>query len=190
MTAGDAAETLILAGDWLAARRMLEIGLQAGPDDHWLRSRLGVTYYEMGDYPTALEHIAQAKALAPNCPIVLWGLAGTLQQMGRHETAAGLYGALVKRQAGWLAKETCLQSRALAKGLIADCHFRLSRSLGALGRKEEGDTAFLEHLDMRGPGCYSIYPLDKFPKRGTALRLWRQKKQKGRRVPAAQDRVH
>ncbi len=185
MNAADAAEILIAGGDWLAARRVLETALLADPSDHWMRSRLGVTYYETGDYSAALEHIEQAKALAPKCPVVAWDLAGTLQQLGRHETAVETYQALVKRRAGWLAKDPCVQSRALAKGLLADCQFRLSRSLDALGRKEEGSAAFLEHLHMRGPGCYSVYPLDKFPRKGAALRLWRQRKQKGSRSLAA-----
>lgn len=185
MNALDAAEALILSGDWLAARRVLETGLQSNPKDHWMRSRLGVTYYETGDYSTALVHTKQAVALAPTCPIVLWDHAGTLQQLGRHAQAVEIYQTLVRRQVGWLAKDPCLQSRSLAKGLIADSQLRLCRSLEVLGRKEEADAAFLEHLTLRGPGCYSLYSLDKFPLRGTLLRLWRQKKQKGRRPPGA-----
>jgi tetratricopeptide (TPR) repeat protein len=120
MNALDAAEALIVSGDWLAARRVLETGLRSTPRDHWMRSRLGVTYYETGDYSMALVHTEQAVALAPICPIVLWNHAGTLQQMGRHALAVEIYQALIRRQVGWLAKDSCLQSRALAKGLIAD----------------------------------------------------------------------
>ena len=185
MNAVDAAEVLIASGDWLAARRVLETGLLSSPNDHWMRSRLGVTYYETGDYAKALEQIEQALTLAPKCPIVQWDQAGTLQQLGKHSGAVEIYQTLVKRQAGWLAKDPCIQSRALAKGLIADSQLRLCRSLEALGRKEEASAAFLEHLTMRGPGCYSLYSLDKFPKRGDTLRLWRQKKMKGQRAPAA-----
>ena len=185
MNALDAAELLIANGDWPAARRVLELALLASPHDHWLRSRLGATYYETGDYSTALQHFEDAKEAAPKCPIALWDYAGTLQQLGRHETAVGIYEALLKRQVGWLTKDLCLQSRALAKGLIADSQFRLSRSLDALGRKEAADAAFLAHLHMRGPGCYSLYSLDMFPRRGSVLRLWRQRKKKGQRAPAA-----
>jgi len=185
MNAVDAAEALIVSGDWLAARRVLETGLLSNPNDHWMRTRLGVTYYETGDYAEALEHAERALAIAPKCPIVQWDLAGALQQLGKHSRAVEIYEVLVKRQVGWLAKDPCLQSRALAKGLIADSQLRLCRSLEALERKEEASAAFLEHLTMRGPGCYSLYSLDKFPKRGVVLRLWRQKKQKGQRAPAA-----
>lgn len=185
MNAVDAAEVLIVSGDWLAARRVLETGLLSSPNDHWMRSRLGVTYYETGDYAKALEHIELALVLAPKCPIVLWDQAGTLQQLGKHSGAVEIYHMLVKRQVGWLAKDPCMLSRALAKGLIADSQLRLCRSLEALERKKEAEAAFLEHLTMRGPGCYSLYSLDKFPSRGSVLRLWRQKKQKGQRAPAA-----
>ena len=164
MNALDAAEALIVGGDYLAARRVLENALLASPHDHWMQSRLGATYYEMGDYSMALQQFEQARALAPKCPIVLWDIAGTLQQLGRHQPAVEFYSALLKRKVGWLAKDPCIQSRALAKGLIADCHFRLSRSLDALGRKVEAETAFIEHLNMRGPGCYSLYSLDRFPR--------------------------
>lgn len=185
MNALDAAEALIVSGDWLAARRVLETGLLSSPNDHWMRSRLGVTYYETGDFAKALEHIELALALAPKCPIVQWDLAGTLQQLGEHARAIEIYQTLVKRQVGWLAKDPCLQSRALAKGLLADSQLRLCRSLEALGRKKEAEAAFLEHLTMRGPGCYSLYSLDRFPRRGDTLRLWRQRKMKGQRAPSA-----
>lgn len=185
MNALDAAEAMIEGGDWLAARRVLETALLTSPQDHWTRSRFGATYYEVGDYSRALQEFEQAKVLAPKCPIAIWDLAGTLQQLERHGPAVELYGTLVKRQVGWLSKDLCIQSRALAKGLIADCQLRLCRSLEVLGRKEEASAAFLEHLTMRGPGCYSLYSLDKFPRRGTVLRLWRQRKKKGRRAPAA-----
>src|SRR5258708_3650196 len=143
-----AAESLIVTGDWLAARRVLETGLLATPKDHWMRSRLGVTYYETGDYSMALVHTEQALALAPNCPIVLWDHAGTLQQLGKHALAVDIYRKLVRRQVGWLAKDLCIQSRALAKGLIADSQLRLSRSLDVLGEKQEADDAFMEHLTI------------------------------------------
>lgn len=185
MNALDAAEAMIEGGDWLAARRVLETALQTSPHDHWMRSRLGATYYEVGDYTGALQQFEDAKVLLSKCPIAIWDLAGTLQQLERHGPAVELYGSLVQRQVGWLSKDPCIQSRALAKGLIADCQLRLCRSLEVLGRKEEASAAFLEHLTMRGPGCYSLYSLDKFPRRGTVLRLWRQRKQKKRRAPAA-----
>jgi tetratricopeptide (TPR) repeat protein len=181
----DAAEVLIASGDWLATRRVLETALLSNPHDHWLRSRLGATYYETGDYSMALRQFERANEFAPKCPIILWDYAGTLQQLGKHEVAVEIYKALVKRQVGWLAKDSCLQSRALAKGLVADCQLRLSRSLDVLGEKTAADSAFYAHLAMRGPGCYSLYSLDKFPRREAVLRLWRQRKQIGRRAPAA-----
>jgi hypothetical protein len=47
----------------------------------------------------------------------------------------------------------------LARGLVADCHLRLADVFEAMGRGAESMAEFDKHLDMRGPGCRSIYPL-------------------------------
>ena len=108
----------------------------------------------LGEYDRALRCSQRARELAPKCPLVLWDLAGTLQVLGRHEEALALYRALAKRKRGWLAKDPCVANRAQAKGLIADA-------------------AFIAHLDLRGPGCFSLYPLKEHHKPQDVLRNWR-----------------
>lgn len=39
-------ETLLDAGKWAEARRLLRSGLRREPDHHWLLTRIGTTYYE------------------------------------------------------------------------------------------------------------------------------------------------
>src|SRR5438309_778426 len=63
---------------WADARAVLAKELAREPDSHWLRARLSTTYYEELNYDRALEEVEEARRLAPDCPLVLWEYAGTL----------------------------------------------------------------------------------------------------------------
>ena len=149
------------SGRWLAARKAIEKALKVDPHNHWLLTRLGLTYYELRDYAAALPYSEQALALDPKCPLALWDCAGTLQMLGRHREAVDVYRGLIRRGARRIAHGRCGEGMAGARGLIEDCHYRLADSLKALGRADEALAAFTKHLDLRGPGCRSIYPLGK-----------------------------
>jgi hypothetical protein len=154
------AEVLIRAGRWAAARRELrrELALDP-PDNHWLLTRLSLTYYEERKYRMALRYVEQALVIAPWCPLVLWDHAGTLQMLGRHGEALQVYRRLVRRGAARLAHGRCGEGLGWARGLVADCYYRMMVSLDALGERRKSIAALTKHLDLRGPGCYSIYPL-------------------------------
>lgn len=152
-------EELIAADRWEDARREIRQKLKAEPQSHWLLTRLGLTYYEQRRYKTALKYELQALRLAPTCPLVLWDYAGTLQMLGRHGEALDVYRRLVRRGVARLATGLCGEGRAWARGLVADCHYRMVESLDALGERRQADRALAEHLDARGPGCRSIYSL-------------------------------
>ncbi|HXJ34697.1 MAG TPA: tetratricopeptide repeat protein [Candidatus Eisenbacteria bacterium] len=154
-------ERLIRGGKWVAARNAIEKKLQVEPDNHWLLTRLGLTYYELRDYAASLPYCERALALAPRCPLVLWDYAGTLQMLGRHREAVEVYRGLIRRGAKRIAHGRCGEGLARARGLIADCHYRLADSLKALGRSDDALAEFTKHLDLRGPGCLSIYKLEK-----------------------------
>jgi tetratricopeptide (TPR) repeat protein len=156
----DEVEQLIAREDWAAAQRLLRSRLTREPGSHWLLARLSLTYYEQRQYQRALRYSARALEVAPRCPVVLWDHAGALQMLGRHAEAVSIYARLVRRDVDRLARGPCGEGRAKARGLIADCYFRASISLRALGRESASQRAFEEHLDMRGPGCRSIYPPD------------------------------
>ncbi len=163
-------ESLIRAEKWSTARAAIERRLTKAPKDHWLVTRLGLTYYEEHRYEEALACHEEAIALAPTCPLVLWDYAGALQMLDRHREALDVYRKLIRRGPKRIAAGQCGEGLAWANGLVADCYYRMMDSLDALGDKA-GATAMLErHLDARGPGCRSIYPLGEVRKKGQSLR--------------------
>ena len=134
--------------------------LAAEPRHHWVLTRLSSVYYEQRRYALALRYAAKAFAEAPWCPLVLWDYAGALQALGRHHEALDLYARIVTRGVDRIATGDCGEGRAWARGLVADSHYRASISLKAIGQEEASMSAFEQCVDLRGPGCRSIYRLD------------------------------
>jgi tetratricopeptide (TPR) repeat protein len=152
-------EKLIKEERWTEARTLIRQRLKAEPQHHWLLTRLSVTYYEQRRYTLALKYAMQAFEQVPSCPLVLWDYAGALQILGRHAEALDLYARLVTRGVKRLAVGDCGEGKAWARGLVSDAHYRASLSLKALGNEEASVSAFEACLDLRGPGCRSIYLL-------------------------------
>lgn len=138
---------------------MVRVALRRQPDSHWLLARLALTYYEEFDYERALTIGQQAYDLAPQCPLVLWDLAGTLNMLERHREAISIYHRLIRRGVEPVAYGDCGEGLAWARGLIADSWYRLARCERELGRRARAVHCYQQHLAMRGPGCRSIYPL-------------------------------
>ncbi len=153
-------ENLIRNDDWVAARKRILKELKTRPNDHWLLARLSLTYYEERKYDIALKYSTRALAIAPYCPMVLWDHAGTLCMLDREREAMPIYRRLIRRGVDSIANGPCGEGRGQARGLIADCHYRLSLCYDTMNRKADALRELEKHLDMRGPGCYSIYPLD------------------------------
>jgi len=158
-------ELLLRAERWSDARRAIIVELRSDPEDHWLVSRLALTFYEQRRYKEALIHSERALALAPRCPLSLWDYAGTLQMLNRDVEAVEVYRRLIRRGVKRIANGPCGEGLARARGLIADCHLRLSDSLRALNQEPAAELHFAMHLDQRGPGCHSIYSLKDLAKR-------------------------
>ena len=133
--------------------------LKAEPRHHWLLTRLSSEYYEQRRYALALKYAEKAFAEAPSCPLVLWDYAGALQMLGRHYEALDLYARIVTRGVKRIATGECGEGRAMARGLVSDSHYRASLSLKAIGNAQASLSAFAHCLDLRGPGCRSIYRL-------------------------------
>ena len=161
----DDIESLIAAERWTDARRLIQRDLRSKPNDHWLLTRLGVTYYEQKRYKLALKLSERAFYIAPLCPLVLWDYAGCLKMLKRNTEAADIYQRIIRRGPKRIAHGPCGEGLSLARGLVADCHLRLADIFEAMGREVESMSEFEKHLDMRGPGCRSIYPLKTLQKR-------------------------
>jgi tetratricopeptide (TPR) repeat protein len=68
---GQAVEAALQADDWVGARKLIRTGLRSKPDDHWLLSRLALTFYEQRQYREALKLDLKALKIAPYSPLVL-----------------------------------------------------------------------------------------------------------------------
>jgi tetratricopeptide (TPR) repeat protein len=152
-------EERIAEEDWPGARKLIRAELKRTPNSHWLLTRLGLTYYEQRQYARALQIEERALRISPGCPLVLWDYAGSLQMLKRHAEAVVIYSRLIRQGARSIAYGECGEGLAWARGLVVDCHYRRGESYRALGRKRAALADLVKHLDGRGPGCRSIYPL-------------------------------
>lgn len=152
-------ELAIKQSNWPKARRYVLADLRKEPASHWLISRLALTYYEERDYERSLVHSKRAYKIAPYCPLVLWDLAGTYQMLGRYQTAIAAYRRLLRRGINTLAFGPCGEGVAWARGLMADCWYRLARCHKENSRRAEAIRSYRKHLALRGPGCRSIYSI-------------------------------
>jgi tetratricopeptide (TPR) repeat protein len=75
-------EKLIKAENWSAARQAIRLRLRSSPDDHWLLTRLGLTYYEQRRCRLALKYHLRALEKMPNCPLALWDYARGTRNVG------------------------------------------------------------------------------------------------------------
>jgi tetratricopeptide (TPR) repeat protein len=156
VTSGARIERLLASEDWTGARRHVRKALASAPENHWLWSRLALTYYEQRNYGEALKHDTRAVTLAPHCPLALWGLAGTYEMLGRTREASQLYRRLIRRGSHRLAGGRCGEGVRWARGLVADCWYRLGGISEARGHRARAVIAYRNHLAARR-GAASIY---------------------------------
>jgi tetratricopeptide (TPR) repeat protein len=95
MKPAQAIEQLIEIDDWEGARHLINIELESDPDNHWLLTRLSLTYYEQRDYNRSLELSGRALEIAPKCPLALWDHASALEMLERPLEALSIYHGLV-----------------------------------------------------------------------------------------------
>lgn len=152
-------EWLIESENWEAARRAIRNDLARRPDDHWLLTRLGLTYYEQRRYKTALQYSEKALKLVPQCPLALWDHAGTLDMLGREAEAVKIYTKLIGRGVQRLANGQCGEGVRWARGLVADCWYRLAGCHDGLGDRPAAVRAIRKHLKLRTTGSKSTYSI-------------------------------
>ena len=141
------------------ARRLLRAALRNEPSLHWLLTRLALTYYEELNYAQSLEYTTQALAIQPSCTLVLWDHAGSLSMLSRMKEAIQIYRRLIRRGVDSIAHGDCGEGIAQARGLIADCWYRMALCQRESGSAVGARNSLNRHLALRGPGCRSIYPL-------------------------------
>ena len=152
-------ENAIRRENWKKARQLIQSDLRLEPNSHWLLSRMALTYYEEHKYKRALTIGLKAYKVQPNCPLVLWDLAGTLDMLGRYREASVIYRRLIRRGVESIAFGDCGEGLAWARGLVADCWYRLARCAKQQRHTAKAVKCYEQHLDLRGSGCRSIYPL-------------------------------
>lgn len=149
-------EALIAREKWPEARRLIQGLLKDRPDDHFMLSRLALTHYEQRAYRKAIGLERRALLLAPQCPLALWGLAGTHHMLGHLDEASRIYRRLIRRGAQRIARGRCGEGIRDARRLIADCWFRLGQVRELEGNPAGAKAAYRKHLSARNP-CGSIY---------------------------------
>jgi tetratricopeptide (TPR) repeat protein len=152
-----AIERAMAAGEWLGARTLIRNALKHEPDNHWLVTRLGSTYYEQRQYRRALQYAQKALVLAPRCPLVLWDYAGCLEMLDQSQEALSIYRRLIRRGIDRLATGECGEGIAWARGLVSDCHYRMAHCYRSCGNRKQAEASYRCHLALRSSGCRSIY---------------------------------
>jgi tetratricopeptide (TPR) repeat protein len=152
-------EKSIQLENWTLARKQILRELKNDPESHWLLTRLGLTFYEERNYGKALEISEQSLKLAPECPLVLWDYAGTLDQVGRENEAIKIWKGLIKKGAQRIALDECGEGIRWSKSLIIDCKYRIAIAYKSLKKKSLAIEFMKDHLADRTSGTRSIYPL-------------------------------
>jgi len=155
----EAIEQAIARDEWLRARRLIRAALSRKADDHFLLSRLALTYYEQRQYRRALNYEIKALQIKPYCPLAIWGYAGTLAMLERDKEALQIYRWLISWGEDELAYGPCGEGIQRARSLIADCFYRIACVHEALGLHKRALLFYKEHLSRRTRGTRSIYPL-------------------------------
>ena len=162
-------ERAIAAEDWTGARRLIRKGLRRKRDDHWLLTRLSLTYYEQKQYQKSLQYVVEALQLAPYCPLAIWDYAGTLDMLKRKKRALQIYQWLISWGEDRIAYGECGEGIRSARSLIADCYYRIARIHEERRERQKALRAYKQHLRRRKPGVWSIYPLSQVRERYAAL---------------------
>lgn len=167
--AGEMIERAIAASDWARARQLIRRELRQRPDDHWLLTRLSLTYYEQKQYRRSLQYVVQALQTAPYCPLAVWDYAGTLDMLNRKKKALEIFQWLVSWGEERIAFGDCGEGIRSARSLIADCYYRIARIHEERREASKAVRAYKQHFLRRERGARSIYPLSEVRRRYASL---------------------
>jgi tetratricopeptide (TPR) repeat protein len=157
--AGSRINDLVMAEKWEEARTLVERELEKEPEDHWLLTQLGETYYEERDYKKALELLLKSREIVADCPLALWHLAGTLDALGYHAGAVRIYAWLLK-SSKTAAADPCWESAAWSDALKTDCVYRIGLCFKHQGLKEKAAYCLRQYLALLARGAAGSYPVE------------------------------
>ncbi len=155
----DKIDSLLEKENWPDLRNLLLDLLKEEPDDHWLLTRLGLTYYEEKNYQRSYEISSRALSIAPNCPLVIWDHAGDLDMLGKEHDAIRFYEKLLKRDLDDLAYGECGEGMKSALRLKNDSRYRIAICYYNIGETEKAVKYMEEHLSHRKRGQPSAYTI-------------------------------
>lgn len=145
--------------EWEKARRLLEREWEKDPDNHWLLTQLGVTYYEQQRYEEALPFFQASLRIVRDCPLTLWNLAGTLNALGKNAPAIRLYTGLLQTKKS-PEEDPCWESKDWTDALKADCVYRLGVCFQDLGKKRKAEHCYRQYLNLLSIGINGLYTLE------------------------------
>ena len=158
-------ERVIAAHEWPEARKLIREELRLDPRNHWLLTRLSLTYYEQKQYRKSLQYVVQALQIQPYCPLAVWDYAGTLDMLNRKKKALEIFEWLSSWGEKRIAFGECGEGLRWARSLIADCYYRIARIREERGESRNAIRAYRQHLLRRKRGVRSIYPLPEVKRR-------------------------
>lgn len=151
-------------GEWKKTRELIYRELKKKPKDHWLLTRLAMTYYEETEYKRALSISEKAMKLAPTCPLVLWDYACALDMIGSHKKAIAGWKKLLKKGVEAVAYREHGEGLRWARSLLNDCRYRTGLSYGKQGKVKLALKYLRQHLANRSLLVPSIYKLGEVKK--------------------------
>ena len=155
----DTVEALLLREEWEKARKRLQKELAGDPDNHWLLTQLGVTFYEQGQFLDALKCLRSSLEIVPDCPLTLWNLAGTLDSLGKTRVAIPIDTWLLNSKRSPV-DDSCWESEAWTDSLKTDCVYRLGVCFQHLGSQASAEHCFRQYLNLMLAGMVGSYPME------------------------------
>jgi tetratricopeptide (TPR) repeat protein len=144
---------------WAEARSLLEAERERCPDDHWVITQLGVTYYEEGRYEEALKLFLASFAIVEDCPLTLWNLAGTYSALGKQSRAIRIYKSLLESSVS-AEDDACWENKEWSEALKADCVYRLGRCFQKQGDKSAADFCYRQYIELLLAGIEGTYSIE------------------------------
>ncbi|MBX9791505.1 MAG: hypothetical protein K2Y37_21500 [Pirellulales bacterium] len=150
--------------EWAKARAILNKELAKHPENHWLITQLGVTYYEEREYGEALKQFRKSYQIVSDCPLTLWNLAGTFAATSNYAQAAAIYIRLITESVA-PAADPCWESGAWSASLKADCYYRLGICFSQLEKRQEATSCFEQYLSLISAGIDGSYTAEQAAQR-------------------------